>query len=32
MDTTKSYSVNGSIFRTGERYESTKLLGCGAYG
>jgi mitogen-activated protein kinase 1/3 len=32
MDSTKQYSINGSIFRTGERYESSKLLGCGAYG
>ncbi|EGR28707.1 mitogen-activated protein kinase 3, putative [Ichthyophthirius multifiliis] len=32
MDNTKSYSINGSLFRTGERYESNKLLGCGAYG
>ncbi|EGR33044.1 protein kinase domain protein [Ichthyophthirius multifiliis] len=32
MDTTKSYTINNSIFRTGERYECQKLLGCGAYG
>ena len=29
---TKSYTVNSSTFRTGERYEVDKLLGSGAYG
>lgn len=32
MASVKAYTLNGSTFRTGIRYEVDKLLGAGAYG